>query len=446
MNRKIEPRSLFLFLTVVFVSVIIIVGALGFYMGNTSSQRLANLNLTNTQDASAALDTAGAFDDGDMSSKDCAFNKGMVYCLPKYAFANQKSKLVVSYFPPGFRDGNPPQTPEWEITICKRKYTTTENYKEYSFRFYDRLCPITLKLLPGTELETVVTREYKPLSNLKNFKMSEPSYVKEIGVDYDATPIKGDLSADLLKKGISETMIEDVVWEYKYTSDYCSADVARDFTTKTKYSGFIHPDAIGRCRVKLTVYVVTCTDCTTSSRIVYTTSTILTTKVIKEGIMPSPTSYWYPPTITPTARPTPSVYPTISAINLEPMKTTISKDSEMEVSIIAMPPSDNIKTFQVRLKIEGATIVQGSYRTGGGETLTIGSCDIAGAKTTSDKVCVDVSGTSPFATNQKIGSFKILTNTTSPVLLNTDEGNAYYVDDLLYYSSEENLAEYTVNP
>jgi hypothetical protein len=417
---------------------------MGFYIGSASNQKLGRL--TDTQDASAALDTTGAFDDGDISSKDCAFNKGMVYCVPKYAFANQKSKLIVSYFPSGFIEGTPPETPAWEITICKKKYTTTENFKEYTFRFTNKLCPITIKLLPGTELETVYTREYTPLGNIKNFKMSDPTYVKEIGVDYDATPITGDLVSELLKKGVNENMIEDVVWDYKYTSDFCSADVARNFTTKTKYSGFIHPDAVGRCRVKLTAYVVTCTDCTTTNRIVYTSSTILITKVIKEGIMPSPTSYWYPPTITPTARPTPSVYPTISAISLEPMTTTLSQNSETEVSIVANPPSDNISTFQVRLKVIGSTIVQGSYRTGGGSVFTIGSCDSAGAQTTSDRVCVDVSGSSPFSTNQKIGSFKILTNSTSPVLLNTDAENAYYVDEQFYYSQEENLAKYTVTP
>ena len=79
------------------------------------------------------------------------------------------------------------------------------------------------------------------MNNIKNFKLSDPTYVKEIGVDYDATPIQGDINADLAKKGITESMIEDVVWEYKYTSDYCSADVASNFSTKTKYSGFIHP-------------------------------------------------------------------------------------------------------------------------------------------------------------------------------------------------------------
>ena len=418
------------------VFVIVVMSSVAYLIGKDVSN----------QDTSAAVETAGAFDDGDYSLKECAFNKGMVYCVPKYAFANQKSSLIVQYFPSGFRGGNPPQTPEWEITICKKKYTSTENFKEYTFRFPTKTCAITIKLLPGTELETVFTKEYKILNNIKNFKLSDPTYVKEIGVDYDATPIQGDINADLAKKGITESMIEDVVWEYKYTSDYCSADVASNFSTKTKYSGFIHPDAVGRCRVKLTAFVVTCSDCTTANRVVYTASSILSTKVLEEGIMPSPTSYWYPPTVTPTARPTPSVYPSTAALILDPKTTTVSMNSEMEVSIIAMPPSDNIAAMQIRLKVVGATIVQGSYKTGGGNLFTVGTCDEVGTPTTTDKVCIDITGSSPLYTSQKIGSFKILTNSTSPVLVDTDEGNAYYVDSVLIYSSSENLASYTVTP
>ncbi len=446
MNKFTQQRISFVVLSVLIVSVITTVGALGFYLGNKSSLKAENLGLTDTQDASAAVDTAEAFDDGDISAKECAFNGAMVYCVPKYAFANQKSRLLVSYFPSGFGEGNPPQTPEWEITICKKKYTTTEVYKEYTFRFYKKECPIVIKLLPGTEFETVVTKEYKPLSNFKNFKMTDPTYAKEIGVDYDATPIQGDLAADLAKKGVTEAMIEDVVWDYRYTSEYCSAHVSRDFTIKTKYSGFIHPDAVGKCRVKLTAYVITCTDCTSTSRIVYISSSILTTKVLEEGIMPSPTSYWYPPTITPTARPTPSVYPTTSAIGLEPATTSVPQNSEMEVSIIARPPSDNIKALKIKLKVEGATIVQGSYRNGSGNIFAIGTCDNTGTSTTSNKVCVDASSMETIGINQVIGSFKILTNTISPVLIKTDVGNAYLVDGLLYYSNEENLGNYILVP
>lgn len=442
MNKIIEPKNLFVFLSVVFISSILIFGLLGFYIGSSTNSNLGYNSLSDTQDASAALETNANLDEGDTNNKDCAFNGAMVYCVPKYAFANQRSKLIVNYFPFGFKDGNFPNSPEWEITICKKKYTTSESYKEYSFRFPNRACPITVKLLPGTEFETIFTKEYTPINNIKNFKMSEPSYLSEIGVDYDATPILGDLTSGLTGKGISESMIEDVIWDYKYTSDYCSASVNRDFTTKTKYSGFIYPDSVGRCRVKLTAYVVTCTDCASSKRIVYTSSNILTSKVIQEGIMPSPTSYWYPPTVTPTFRPTPSVYPTSSAVTIKPKTNSVIANSENEVSILVNPPSDNISSLQVRLKVEGASIVQGSFSSGG-NYLTIGTCENDSMYTT-DKVCFDISGLNPFSNDQVIASFKIKTNTTSPIYIKTDEDNAYFIDGESYYSQEEILGTYYV--
>ena len=414
------------------------------------------------QDTSAAVETASAFDDGDYSLKECAINKGMAYCVPKYAFANQKSSLIVSYFPSGFRDGNPPQTPEWEITICKKKYTSTENFKEYTFRFPTKTCAITIKLLPGTELETVFSKEYTILSNIKNFKMSEPTYLKEIGVDYDATPIQGDISADLAKKGITESMIEDVVWEYKYTSDYCSADVASNFSTKTKYSGFIRPVAVGKCRVKLTAFVVTCTDCATTNRVVYTASSILTTKVLEEGIMPSPTGYWggsptvtptNPVYITPTTRvtgtptpttvitPTPVIYPTTSAVSLYPSIGNLQANTQKEVWISFNQPVNNVSALQVRLAIKGGTIVPDSFVSAG---MVIGTCDTAGHAITTDRICFDFVKGAGYLTAGELGSFKILPSSGNEdvAVISTDVGNAYVAGGNTVYSQTQTLAVY----
>lgn len=421
-------------------------------------------DLSNDDTSAAVNDSAGiVLDDGSTNNKICDFSGSFAYCIPKYAFAGEKAEVFVNYW-----SSEPGNAPDWEITICNKVRRTAESSKEYFFRFSNKPCIITIKLFPGTDNEETFSKEYTPMKNIKSFKMAVPTYAPRVGLDYDGSLISGDLSTELLARGVTLEMIQDVVWDYKYNGDVCSGYVDSNYSNKNKYSGYMHPESVGSCRIKLTANVITCANCETDPIVVYQSSKTLNIEVVRVGVLPSPTSYWTNPTPTPTPTSlvsptptvhmltslvptltlTPSVNPTNAAIRLVPNTSSVTQNSEKSVDIIANLTNGNVDGLQIRLNVTGATIVPGSYVTNSSNTIALGTCNTSGASTTVNEICVDIvkinGGT--IATNENIGSFKIQASTTNPIIISTTQGNAYLVGDNLFYNQIQALAEYHVTP
>jgi len=454
MKESKKKVALIVLLVGTVVLVLLTLVAVVYFMGKDVSN----------EDTSAAVNDASGIilDDGSTNNEVCDFSGSFAYCLPKYAFADSRAQLFVNYWDsmPGGNSAN------WEITICNRVRRTTEPSKEYTFSFSNKPCTITIKLFPGTENEEVFSKAYTPIKNIKNFKMAVPTYASRVGVDYDGSIISGDLTNELLAKGITPEMVEDVVWNYKYNSDVCSGYVYSNYTDPLKYSGYMHPESVGKCRIRLTANVVTCSNCETGPKVVYQSTKIINMEVTGVGVLPSPTSSWLIPTpvptnvvsptptvrvsgsLVPTVTSTPAIYPTVSAVKLVPAATSVSANSEKSVEILGYLPTTNIDGLQIRLNVTGATIVPGSYVTSASNTIAIGTCDENRSSTTSSGICVDIVKTNGavFAMNESIGSFKILAGTDSPIIITTATDNAYLVNESLVGSKTQILAEYNVTP
>ena len=139
-------------------------------------------------------------------------------------FAGEKAEVFVNYW-----SSEPGNAPDWEITICNKVRRTAESSKEYFFRFSNKPCIITIKLFLGTDNEETFSKEYTPMKNIKSFKMAVPTYAPRVGLDYDGSLISGDLSTELLARGVTLEMIQDVVWDYKYNGDVCSGYVDSNY-------------------------------------------------------------------------------------------------------------------------------------------------------------------------------------------------------------------------
>ena len=167
--------------------------------------------------------------------------------------------------------------------------------------------------------------------------------------------------------------------------------------------------------------------------------------------MPTPVPSVVIPTPAPSivgVSPTPAS--NLAAMSLFPSTFKTSPNGEFKVAIMAQPPSTNITgyvtSYQIRLKVQGASIVEGSFVGAGGNLLTIGTCNTSNSAITTNEVCVDVSTMSGYIpNNQVLGSFTIKAQTTNPIVVSTIPGNAYLSNGQLQLAENIKLASYTVS-
>lgn len=159
MKKLVEPKSLFIFLSVVFVSIVIIVGSLGYYVGTRE-----DFNLTNVEDSSAAVEYSN---DGDIYAN-----------FPDKIAVGEVYPISLSYY------GEYPQNdlPDWTVTICG-KTRTKKNAQNLNINHKFAKagnCPvkITVKATTNSTLNTTL-KVYNIKNTHKNVNFYEDgnSYV-----------------------------------------------------------------------------------------------------------------------------------------------------------------------------------------------------------------------------------------------------------------------------
>lgn len=161
-------------------------------------------------------------------------------------------------------------------------------------------------------------------------------------------------------------------------------------------------------------------------------------------------------TIVPTSTTNPSptriaVSPTIinypAGLSLSPATYKVESNTEFKVTILAQTPNNavgEVTSYQLRLKIQGGTIVENSFVSPTGNLLTLATCP-GGTATTINEVCVDIATTSgSIEKNQNLGSFMIKSKNTNSIHVSTESENAYIIDGVEKLTGVVNIGDYTV--
>lgn len=223
MKNYIEPKSLFVFISVVFVSVVIIVGAIGFYIGNKSE-----LDASNVQDASAATDSVN---DGDI-----------YFMYPDRIALGEIYPLSFSYY------GEYPENdlPDWTITICG-KTRTKKNAQSVSINHkFTKAgnCPVkvSVKATEDSSLSTTL-RVYNIKNNHKNVQFFED------GNDYT---VNNNLVVGISHTGVVNKTFITSQWEWKATG-VCR--LVNNFDLGVDSIAVFSSSQPGLCKVSYKTYV-----------------------------------------------------------------------------------------------------------------------------------------------------------------------------------------------
>lgn len=428
MKNTIEPNKVKALITFIVVLSVITFSSIGYMIGKGSGDGITT-GLTEIEDSSAAVYNN--------------VQKGNVkYTKPQYIPVREAMPLYFKYT--GVNNTN--DLPDWKINFCgvvKRYPDTQEVATSRRFNTVGS-CKITVNVTVNGKTETVVF--YQKVLKIKSTVDTEllTNGDAYLGEDY-TVGISLDGKVNAAYKGVD--------WNWSATGD-CEAG----------WSPSIGVDAVlvlkllnpGVCTVKVVGYVYYDTyaiKAVESAQINILPARVVPTDELEVTEMPTPVPSVVIPTVTPApssvgVTPTPASNP--AAMSLFPSTFKTSPNGEFKVAIMAQPPNTNITgyvtSYQIRLKVQGASIVEGSFVEAGGNLLTIGTCNTSNSAITTNEVCVDVSTMSGYIpNNQVLGSFTIKAQTTNPIVVSTIPGNAYLSNGQLQLAENIKLASYTVS-